>query len=315
MNDKKKIIIDCDPGHDDMMAIMLAAASDQVELLGVTTVAGNQTGDKTFQNALKIITLINEDIPVSRGCDKPLVRELVTAPQFHGQTGLDGADLPESGITPSDMHASDFIISSVMKSDERIVLVPTGPLTNVALALSKAPGIKDRIERIVLMGGGMRDSNVTPAAEFNIYVDPEAAKIVFDSGIPVTMVGLDVTNRAIMTPDEIEDLNNPGGRVSDVVVPLLRFFAKANKDIFDLPGAPLHDALAVASVIDPEVIQTKHLRVDIEISGNLTRGMTLVDRYGVTGKTPNADVALELDNRRFVSMMSKAVAELNNRLK
>ncbi len=315
MNDKKKIIIDCDPGHDDMMAIMLAAASDQVELLGVTTVAGNQTGDKTFQNALKIITLINEDIPVSRGCDKPLVRELVTAPQFHGQTGLDGADLPESGITPSDMHASDFIISTAMKSDERIVLVPTGPLTNVALALSKAPGIKDRIERIVLMGGGMRDSNVTPAAEFNIYVDPEAAKIVFDSGIPVTMVGLDVTNRAIMTPDEIEDLNNPGGRVSDVVVPLLRFFAKANKDIFDLPGAPLHDALAVASVIDPEVIQTKHLRVDIEISGNLTRGMTLVDRYGVTGKTPNADVALELDNRRFVSMMSKAVAELNNRLK
>ena len=315
MNDKKKIIIDCDPGHDDMMAIMLAAASDQVELLGVTTVAGNQTGDKTFQNALKIITLINEDIPVSRGCDKPLVRELVTAPQFHGQTGLDGADLPESGITPSDMHASDFIISTAMKSDERIVLVPTGPLTNVALALSKAPGIKDRIERIVLMGGGMRDSNVTPAAEFNIYVDPEAAKIVFDSGIPVTMVGLDVTNRAIMTPDEIEDLNNPGGRVSDVVVPLLRFFAKANKDIFDLPGAPLHDALAVASVIDPEVIQTKHPRVDIEISGNLTRGMTLVDRYGVTGKTPNADVALELDNRRFVSMMSKAVAELNNRLK
>ena len=306
----KKIIIDCDPGHDDMMAIMLAEASKEVELLGITTVAGNQTGDKTFANALKVVALIGADIPVARGCDKPLVRELVTAPQFHGQSGLDGADLPEPKTDPVKEHAADFIISTVKKNG-RVTLVPTGPLTNVALALTKAPEIKNNIERIVLMGGGMRDSNVTPAAEFNIYVDPEAAKIVFDSGIPVTMVGLDVTNRAIMTMEDIEKLNNPGGRVSDVVVPLLRFFAKANKDIFNLPGAPLHDALAVASVIDPEVIKTKHRRVDIETSGELTRGMTLVDIYQVTGKVPNADVALDLDNGKFVSMMSSAIKELN----
>ncbi len=306
----KKIIIDCDPGHDDMMAIMLAAASGEVELLGITTVAGNQTGDKTFSNALKVVALIGMDIPVARGCDKPLVRELVTAPQFHGQTGLDGADLPQPAAVPFNEHASDFIISTVKKNG-RVILVPTGPLTNVALALTKAPEIRENIERIVLMGGGMRDSNVTPAAEFNIYVDPEAAKIVFDSGIPVTMVGLDVTNRAIMTMEDIENLNNPGGKVSDVVVPLLRFFAKANKDIFNLPGAPLHDALAVASVIDPEVIKTKHRRVDIEVSGELTRGMTLVDIYKVTGKAPNADVALDLDNVRFVSMMSEAINILN----
>ncbi len=313
MADRKKIIIDCDPGHDDMMAIMLAAASENIELLGVTTVAGNQTGDKTFDNALKVVTLIGADIPVARGSDKPLVRDLVTAPQFHGQTGLDGADLPEAGIVPFDGHASDFIISTV-KQHAPVTLVPTGPLTNVALALAKDPEIKDSIERIVLMGGGMRDSNVTPAAEFNIYVDPEAARIVFESGIPITMVGLDVTNRAIMTPEEIENLNNPGGRVSDVVVPLLRFFAKANKDIFDLPGAPLHDALAVASVVDPGVIETKHRRVDIEIAGELTRGMTLVDIYGVTGKKPNVDVALELNNRKFIDMMSRAIAVLNERI-
>ncbi len=293
-----------------MMAIMLAEASKEVELLGITTVAGNQTGDKTFANALKVVALIGADIPVARGCDKPLVRELVTAPQFHGQSGLDGADLPEPKTDPVKEHAADFIISTVKKNG-RVTLVPTGPLTNVALALTKAPEIKNNIERIVLMGGGMRDSNVTPAAEFNIYVDPEAAKIVFDSGIPVTMVGLDVTNRAIMTMEDIEKLNNPGGRVSDVVVPLLRFFAKANKDIFNLPGAPLHDALAVASVIDPEVIKTKHRRVDIETSGELTRGMTLVDIYQVTGKVPNADVALDLDNGKFVSMMSSAIKELN----
>lgn len=308
----RKIIIDCDPGHDDMMAIMLAAASGNVNLLGITTVAGNQTGDKTFTNALKVVTLIGENIPVARGCDKPLVRELVTAPQFHGQTGLDGADLPSAVINPAAEHACDFIISTA-RQNGTITLVPTGPLTNIALALTKDPGIKNNIERIVLMGGGMHDSNVTPAAEFNIYVDPEAAKIVFNSGIPITMVGLDVTNRAIMTPREIEDLNKPGGRVSGVVVPLLQFFAKANKDIFDLPGAPLHDALAVASVIAPEVIKTKHRRVDIEVSGELTRGMTLVDIYGVTGKTPNADVALELDNKLFISMMSSAVHTLDSR--
>ncbi len=313
MNKRKKILIDCDPGHDDMMAIMLASASDEVDLAGVTTVAGNQTGDKTFRNACQVLTLIGEDVPVARGADKPLLRELVTAPRFHGQTGLDGADLPPSGIEALDMHASDFIIMTLRKSREKMVLVPTGPLTNVALALIKAPEITEKIERIVLMGGGMRDSNVTPAAEFNIYVDPEAAKVVFGAGVPLTMVGLDVTNRAIMTPDDIENLNHPGGKVSDVIVPLLQFFAKANRDIFGLQGAPLHDALAVASVIHPEVIQTKHCRVDVETAGELTRGMTVVDIYGVTGKEPNADVALELDNTLFVSMMSSAIERLNTR--
>lgn len=314
MNECRKIIIDCDPGHDDMMAIMLAAACESVELLGVTTVAGNQTGEKTFNNALQVLTLIEEEIPVARGADKPLVRELVTAPQFHGQTGLDGADLPPAGISALAIHASDFIISTLKKSAEKIILVPTGPLTNIALALIKDPDIKENIERIVLMGGGMNDTNVTPAAEFNIYVDPEAAKVVFESGVPITMVGLDVTNRAIMTFDDIEMIIKQGGKVSKIVGPLLQFFAKANQDIFDLPGAPLHDALAVAEVVEPGIVQTKFLRVDIETSSDLTRGMTLVDIYGVTGKAPNVDVALELDNKRFIQLMTEAIAKLNRKL-
>ncbi len=314
MNNRKRILIDCDPGHDDMMAIMLASASEEVELAGVTTVAGNQTGDKTFRNACQVLTLIREDAPVARGSDKPLVRELLTAPQFHGQTGLDGADLPPVGISPLDVHAADFIIMTLEQSREKMILVPTGPLTNIALALIKAPRIKEKVERIVLMGGGMHDSNVTPAAEYNIYVDPEAAKVVFESGVPITMVGLDVTNRAIMTLEDIEALTVPGGKVSDVVVPLLRFFARANKDIFGLPGAPLHDALAVAAVIEPGIVETKHLHVAVETAGVLTRGMTLVDFYGVTKQKPNVDVALELDARRFVSMMTAAIDKLNRKL-
>ncbi len=308
-----RIIIDCDPGHDDMMAIMLASASDQIDLLGVTTVAGNQTGDKTFENALRILTLINEDLPVARGADKPLLRELVTAPQFHGQSGLDGAELPEPNIKALDIDAVDFIISILEKSLGKIVLVPTGPLTNIAMLLLKKPEIKNKIERIVLMGGGMHDSNVTPAAEFNIYVDPEAAKIVFESGIPITMVGLDVTNKALMSFDEIEGIIADNGLISSKVGPLLKFFANANKKIFGLNGAPIHDALAVAVVIDPTVIQTKFLNVAVDTTSDLSRGATLVDIYGATDRKPNVDVALKVDTPKFVGFMLDSIKILDKK--
>ncbi|MCD6397557.1 MAG: nucleoside hydrolase [Spirochaetaceae bacterium] len=308
-----RIIIDCDPGHDDMMAIMLATASDKIDLLGITTVAGNQTGDKTFENALRILTLINEEFPVARGADKPLLRELVTAPQFHGQSGLDGAELPEPGIKHLNIDAVDFIINMLNESIEKITLVPTGPLTNIAMVLLKNPEIKNKIERIVLMGGGMHDSNVTPAAEFNIYVDPEAAKIVFESGVPITMVGLDVTNKALMSFEEIEGIISDNGRISSKVGPLLKFFANANKKIFGLNGAPIHDALAIAAVIDPSVIITKFLNVQVEVSSELTRGATVVDIYGATGKNPNADVALEVDTPRFVGFMLDSIKKLDKK--
>lgn len=308
-----KIIIDCDPGHDDMMAIMLASASDKIDLLGVTTVAGNQTGDKTFENALRVLTFINEEIPVARGADKPLLRELVTAPEFHGQSGLDGAELPEPGIRPLGIDAVDFIINMLEESLEKIVLVPTGPLTNIAMVLLKKPEIKHKIERIVLMGGGMHDSNVTPAAEFNIYVDPEAAKIVFDSGVPVTMVGLDVTNKALMSFEEIDGIIADNGIISSKVGPLLKFFANANKKIFGLNGAPIHDALAVAAVIDPTVVGTKFLNVVVDTSSELSRGATLVDIYGATERKPNVDVALKVDTSKFVGFMLESIKKLDRK--
>jgi len=310
----KRIIIDCDPGHDDMMAIMLACSSEELELLGVTTVAGNQTGEKTYLNALKTLTLIGETgIPVARGADKPLFRDLTVAPEIHGVSGLDGADLPEPGFKGVEAHAVDFLIKTIMESGTPLILVPTGPLTNVALAMLKDPRITTKLERIVLMGGAVYDSNITPAAEFNIYVDPEAAKVVFGSGVPTTMVGLDVTNKALFGFNDIERMSKLNGKVSRVVAPLLKFFARANKDIFGFDGAPLHDALAVAHLISPEVIRTRKLNVEIETDGELTRGRTVADVYGITGKTANVEVALEVDNDLFKDLLMRATETLDSR--
>ena len=310
----KRILIDCDPGHDDMVAIMLASASPEIELLGVTTVAGNQTGAKTYLNALKTLTLIGEtDVPVARGADKPLFRELTVAPEIHGVSGLDGADLPEPGFEGVEQHAVDFLIRTIMESGTSLTLVPTGPLTNVALAMLKDPRITTKLERIVLMGGAVFDSNITPAAEFNIYVDPEAAKVVFGSGVPITMVGLDVTNKALFGFEDIERLAAMKGKVSRVVAPLLKFFAQANKDVFGFEGAPLHDALAVAHLISPEVIKTRKLNVEIETDGELTRGRTVADVYGIAGKTANTEVALEVDNDLFKEILIRAIKTLDSR--
>lgn len=316
----KKIILDCDPGHDDMIAIILACSSDEIDLMGITTVAGNQTGDKTFINTLKVLTLINRiDIPVARGFDKPIFRKLTVAPRIHGVSGLDGADLPEPNIKllervkTLDIHAVDFIIKSVKESDEKVTIVPTGPLTNIAIALLKEPSIKDNIDRIILMGGAVYDSNITPASEFNIYVDPEAAKIVFESGIPITMVGLDVTNKAILTFKDIEELNNLQGGVSGVIAPLLKFFAQANKDFFGIGGAPLHDALAVSYIIMPDIIKTKYLNVTIETEGKYTRGRTVVDVYNITGKEPNVDVAFEVNSLAFKKLIKNTIKKLDQR--
>jgi inosine-uridine nucleoside N-ribohydrolase len=297
-----------------MVAVMVAVASPQLELVGVTTVAGNQTGAKTYHNALKTLTLIGETgIPVARGADKPLFRDLTVAPEIHGVSGLDGADLPAPGFEGVEQHAVDFLIQTIMESSRPLILVPTGPLTNVALAMLKDPRITTKLERIVLMGGAVFDSNITPAAEFNIYVDPEAAKVVFGSGVPLTMVGLDVTNKALFGFDDIERLAAMKGKVSRIVAPLLRFFAQANKDIFGFDGAPLHDALAVAHLIAPEVIKTRELNVEIETDGELTRGRTVADVYGVTGKTVNTKVALEVDNDLFKEILIQAFKILDSR--
>jgi len=307
-----KILIDCDPGHDDMMALLLACASPELELQGVTTVAGNQTGEKTWRNALRTLTLIGRtDVPVARGADKPLLRKLTVAPEIHGVSGLDGADLPEPGFRGLAEHAADFLIRTVQRSREKVTLVPTGPLTNVALALLKDPALARRLERIVLMGGAVYDSNVTPAAEFNIYVDPEAARIVFESGVPIVMVGLDVTNKARLSFADIDEMASLGGRVSRVVAPLLRFFAQANKDVFGFDGAPLHDALAVAHLVRPEVIDTRRMNVVVEIAGEYTRGRTVADVYGISGRPANAEVALQVNQPLFREMLFRAIRALD----
>lgn len=309
----KKIILDCDPGHDDMLAIILALSSNDLDVLGITTVAGNQTGEKTYVNALRVLNLIGRtDVKVSRGFDKPILRELVTAPQIHGVSGLDGANLPEPKGNETHKHAVDFIIETIMNSPEKVYLVPTGPLTNVAVSLIKEPRLKDHIEKIVLMGGAFHDSNFTPGAEFNIYVDPEAAKLVFESGIPIVMVGLDVTNRALLTFEDIDYIESLGGKVSSVIAPLLRFFGKANNEFFGFDGAPIHDALAVSYLIDPTVLTLKHLHVDIETKGEFTSGQTVVDYYNVTKKEPNAYVALDLDLPKFKKLIIDAIKYFDN---
>lgn len=296
----KKVIIDCDPGHDDMVAIMVAVASPELELLGVTTVAGNQTGEKTALNARRVLTLIGHtEIPVARGADQPLVRPLHVAEEIHGESGLDGADLPEAAVELQREGAIDFLRRRIREQEEQVTLIPLGPLTNIALLLAVEPEIAGRIERIVLMGGAIADANVTPAAEFNMYVDPEAAARVFSAGVPITMVGLDVTKRTRLTLDDLERLQAGNGRVSGVVSALLRFFAESYRRRFGFAAAPLHDALAVMSVIDPAIVSTKHVNVSVECGSELTRGRTVVDLHGTTGRAPNAEVAFDVDVARF----------------
>ena len=306
------ILIDCDPGHDDMVAIMVAVASPQVELLGITTVAGNQTGAKTALNACKVATLVGRtDIPIARGCDVPMVRPLRTAPDIHGESGLDGAEIPDPEVALQREHAVDFLERTLREAAQPVTLVPTGPLTNIGMLLRKAPDVASRIQRIVLMGGGIYDSNVTPAAEFNILVDPEAADIVFTSGVPITMVGLDVTNRAMLGSEDFDALERMGGRVSSIVAPLLRFFAGTYEAVFGFYGAPLHDALAVVAAFEPDIVRTKHWYVAVETAGRHTTGQTLADIYGVTGNSPNADVAMDLNLKRFKELVFETIRTLD----
>jgi inosine-uridine nucleoside N-ribohydrolase len=304
----KPILLDCDPGHDDMAAILLAAGSEEIDLLGITTVAGNQTADKTFLNARKTLALLGrEDIPVYAGAERPLVRDLVTAPGIHGKSGLDGAELPPPREKPTTEHAVDFLERTLLAGDGGMTLVATGPLTNVALLLLKAPRVQEKIEGLVIMGGGSAASNVTPAAEFNIYVDPEAARTVFSSGLPITLVTVDITNTALFTDSDIRSLEESPGRVSPKVGGLLRFFYTMNNSRFGLEGAPLHDPLTVAHVIRPEVIVTRPVFVDVETQGELTRGRTVIDFFGVTGKPANARVSTGLDLDLYKHLLFEAI--------
>lgn len=311
---KKPVIIDCDPGHDDAIALLLAFSSEKLDVRAVTTVAGNQTIEKTFNNALKVLSFAGIDVEVSRGAEKPLIRELQTAPEVHGDSGLDGPELPPATIKPSTRSAVETIVDVLNKSSEKVTLIPTGALTNIAQVFLTHPEVKDKIDRISLMGGACYGGNWTPAAEFNILVDPEAASIVFNSGIPITMCGLDVTHRAQIYKNEIEEIRGIGNKVAVMVAELLDFFGKfheAVNDKFGFDGSPLHDPVAVAWVINPNLITTKSCHVDIETKGEFTTGCTVVDYNDVLNKPKNVDVALDIDREGFIKMLYEAMKKYN----
>jgi inosine-uridine nucleoside N-ribohydrolase len=304
-----KIILDTDPGHDDAIALLLALASPELELLGVTTVAGNQTLEKTTANALKILEFVRRtDVPVHAGASRPLVRDQWAAEYVHGETGLDGPDLPEPRTQPADGHAIDFIAREV-EEKKGVVLVPVGPLTNIGLLLARYPGIEDCITRIVLMGGSAGAGNVTPGAEFNVWADPEAAHRVFTSGIEVTMIGLDVTHKALLLPATVEELR-AAGRVGVLVAELYDFYHGHHARTYGWEGSPVHDALAVGHVIRDGLVTTEHRHVQVDIGPEPGRGRTYVDLWKRTGKEANAHVGVDVDAAGFIALLVDRLTSL-----
>jgi inosine-uridine nucleoside N-ribohydrolase len=297
------VLIDCDPGHDDAIALLLALASPEVEVLGVTSVAGNQTLDKTTANAIRVLVCAGRGaVPVAAGADRPLVREQFSAGDVHGETGLDGPDLPPPRNDPVEQHAVDFLAEKIRGSEPPVTLIAVGPLTNVALLLALHPDAPP--ERIVLMGGAIAEGNVTPAAEFNIWCDPEAAARVFASDIDVTMIGLDVTHKALFTQAHIGRL---AGRVGKMVTELLRFYNTFHRDVYKFDGSPIHDALAVAYVLETDLVETLTRNVEIDTESELCRGRTVVDLWQRTDREPNAHVGVEVDSDSFLELLIERI--------
>ena len=306
---RRKVILDCDPGHDDAIAILLAARSPALDMRAITVVAGNQTLEKTLHNALRVCSFAGiRDIPIAAGMSRPLVRDQIVAGDIHGASGLDGPALGEPTMAPVPTHAVDLIVEEVLAAPGEITLVPTGPLTNIAGALRREPKITGKLQGIVLMGGAIAGGNITPAAEFNIYADPEAAHIVFTSGVALAMIGLDVTHQSIPGPRERERIRRIGNPVAKLVDELLEFFGTSYRDVFGFEGPPIHDAVAVAEAIQPGIVRTQRVNVEIETRGALTSGMTVCDMYGITGRAPNCAVGVELDRARFYDLLVEGLA-------
>ncbi|MFN2340116.1 MAG: nucleoside hydrolase [Halanaerobium sp.] len=313
MTEKKKVIIDCDPGHDDAIGLLLAAASRrlnypyQLEILGITIAAGNQTLAKTVNNALKILEFAEIEADVYPGYAEPLIRKLEIAPQVHGETGLDGPKFEIPSRRPKDKHAVTFMIDTLRAASEKITIITTGPMTNLAAAMIGAPDIIDKIEEVVFMGGSAYRGNWTAAAEFNILVDPEAAQFVIKSDLKKKMVGLEVTRKAMFYPEDITKMKNEGNRVAKMAGELLEYFVQFHINEKKMPGCPLHDPLAVASVIYPDLLKTESYSVNIECGGQYTTGRTVVDFDRDKFITPPTDVALEVDVEAFKELLFTAL--------
>ena len=306
----KPVILDVDPGHDDAVAIMMACRSPGLDLLAVTTVAGNATLPKTTRNALRVLSLIGRtDVPVAAGAPGPLVRELHTAEDIHGESGMDGPEIPEATFGPDERGAVELIADTLGAAAEPVALIPLGPLTNIAALLRRHPDLKGKISRVSLMGGSIGLGNTTPAAEFNIYVDPEAAREVFESGLRITMSGLDVTHQAGAGRAERDRMRGLGG-IGEWVADSLDFFAGAYERSFGFDAPPLHDPVAVAAILEPGVLKTRPMNVQIECGSELTRGETVCDLHGVTGRRANADVGVGLDREAFFDLLHDSLGRL-----
>jgi inosine-uridine nucleoside N-ribohydrolase len=304
----RPLVLDCDPGHDDALAILLAAASPSLDLRAITTVAGNQTLAKTTLNARRVCSVAGiTSVPVAAGCERPLARDQVVAADIHGESGLDGPAFADPTVELDPRHAVELIIDE-SRATADLTLVAVGPLTNVATALQRDPALASRLRQIVIMGGAIGLGNTTPAAEFNIRVDPEAARLVFDSGVPITMIPLEVTHRATADEETLERIAGLGTPLARMSVELLRFFAETYERVFGFPHPPVHDPCAVAWLVDPAIVATRHMNVSIETRSELCDGRTVCDLHGVTGRQPNASVGLDLDVERFWNLMLDALA-------
>jgi len=310
----RKIIIDTDPGQDDAVAILLALSSPgELDVLGITAVAGNVPLHLTEKNARIVCELAGKpDTKVFAGCDAPLARKLVTAEHVHGKTGLDGPQMDDPMMPLQDQHAVDFIIDTLRQEPaETVTLCPLGPLTNIATAFEKAPDIIDRVQEIVLMGGGyFEQGNITPSAEFNIYVDPEAAKIVFACGRPITVMPLDVTHHALATRPRVDAFRAMGTKVGDMVAAWTDFFERFDKEKYGSEGAPLHDPTVIAYLLQPELFKGRYVNVEIETGSDLTLGSTVADWWRVSGREPNATFMREIDAEGFFALLADRLARL-----
>lgn len=300
-----QLIFDGDPGIDDALALLYALNSENAILRGITTVGGNISLDNTTRNALRILEITNHtEVPVARGIGKPLLRENKSVGEVHGKDGLGNSNLPSPKIKEVDIHAVDFIINTIMENPKQITLVPVGPLTNIAIAVIKEPRLKDYVKEVVIMGGAVTTfGNITPESEFNIYTDPEAAKIVFESGLPITLVGLDVTMKTLLTPSHLEEIMTKSTPVTDFIDKIITHYMKFYKEVVGVNGCGMHDPLAVAVAIDKSLVKTRKLFVTVETKGEFTTGETVADlrgsKEGVVRK-PNMDVCVEVDAQRFL---------------
>lgn len=304
---KRHIILDCDPGHDDAIAIMLAGNHPDIDLLGITIESGNQTLAKTGRNALNLCQYLDLDVPVCLGSPSPIIREVEVCAAIHGESGLDGFDFPEMIKTFDSRHAVEFIIETILQSDEKITMVTTGPMTNLALAMKIEPKIIERIEEVILMGGSIQHGNVSPAAEFNILADPEAAHIVFHSGCKVKMFGLDVTRQVLVLPEVIDRMKTIHNKASVLFEKLMNVFNENQKRVFGFPGGPLHDPVTIAYLIDPTVVELTHMHCDIDISHGPSYGRTNCDAFGYLKQPKNTYVATKIDVEKFWTIIENGL--------